>query len=411
MGEMRMTVLHDAAAQGTWREGESEQVLRELVRYLEPKPLLRRFAELVAQVVPFELLEFRHPGPGIACAVYQGENIQAGAAVSRHPIASGTLRFVRSEPYGESDRRQLAAFTELLQLPLHNAIRYFRACSRGEHPLTLGEHDLDDMLSLESFINGGALSEALQDEQLTLHYQPKVDMKSGMVVGLEALIRWQHATLGLLSPELFIPIAERSGVIRPLSRWVLQEVVRQSAIWREEGLLTPIAVNLSGMDLEDRELPAYLDGLLSRWEVPANLLELEITETAAIANHEVGVEILRRLSALGVSVAIDDFGIGYSSLQRLRLLPVNTIKIDKSFVIDADGGGEGMVFVDTITRLGHRLGLKVVAEGVECRESWDRLVRAGCDVGQGYHISRPLPGEAMTCWLRNGAQYGMAGNC
>lgn len=409
MGEMSMTVLHDTPAQGTWREGESERVLRELVRYLEPQPLLRRFAELVARVVPFELLEFCHPGPGIGCRVPQGGSLGEAEAVSRHPIASGTLRFVRREPYGESERRQLAAFTELLQLPLHNAIRYFKACRSGEPPLTAGEPLLGGVLPLESMINGGALSEALQDEQFTLHYQPKVEMKSGMVVGLEALLRWHHSTLGLLSPEQFIPIAERSGVIRPLSRWVLQEVVHQCALWREEGLLIPIAVNLSGLDLEDRELPAYLDTLLSGWQVPARFIELEITETAAIADHEVGAEVLRALSALGVSLAIDDFGIGYSSLQRLRLLPVNTIKIDKSFVIDADGGGQGMVFVDTITRLGHRLGLKVVAEGVECRESWDRLVRAGCDVGQGYHISRPLPGEAMTRWLRNGAQCGMAG--
>lgn len=409
MGDIGMTLLHDSAAQGTWREGESEQVLRELVRYLEPKPLLRRFAELVGRSVPFELLEFCHPGPGIACSVPRGARTTGTSAVSRHPIASGTLRFVRSEPYRDSERRLLAAFTELLQLPLHNAIRYYRACSQGEDILTTKNLLLGEPLPLEEVLSAEALNEALRDEQLTLHYQPKVEMKSDKVVGLEALVRWYHPTLGLLSPEQFIPIAERYGVIRDISRWVLQEVIRQCVFWREEGLLLPIAVNLSALDLEDRALPDYLEGLLTYWQVPARYIELEITETAAIADHEVGREVLGKMAALGVSVAIDDFGIGYSSLQRLKLLPINIIKIDKSFVNDAEGGSQGMVFVDTITRLGHRLGLKVVAEGVECRESWDRLARAGCDMGQGYHISRPLCGDAMTRWLRNGAQCEMVG--
>lgn len=257
----------------------------------------------------------------------------------------------------------------------------------------------------KGLICGKALVQALEEEQLSLYYQPKVEMKSGRVVGLEALLRWQHSAFGLLTPELFIPIAEQHGVIRAITRWVLETVIRQCASWRQEGLLIPIAVNLSGLDLEDRDLPDYLIGLLETWQVPSPFIELEITETAAIADLESSIEVLGRLSRLGLGVAIDDFGIGYSSLQRLKQLPVTTIKIDKSFVTHAGSDEHDMVFIDTITRLGHRLGLKVVAEGIECGESWARLAAAGCDMGQGYHISRPLTSEAISSWLRSGAQH------
>lgn len=258
---------------------------------------------------------------------------------------------------------------------------------------------------VERLISGETLSRALEDEQLSLYYQPKADMKSGEVVGLEALLRWHHTTHGMLTPELFIPVAERQGMIRTITRWVLETVIRQCAGWRAEGLLIPIAVNLSGLDLEDRTLPDYVAALLETWQVPSPFIELEITETAAIADLECGLEVLGRLSRLGLGVAIDDFGIGYSSLQRLKQLPVNTIKIDKSFVTRSCSDEHDMVFIDSITRLGHRLGLKVVAEGIECGESWSRLAAAGCDMGQGYHISRPLSGDAISGWLRNGALH------
>lgn len=258
---------------------------------------------------------------------------------------------------------------------------------------------------VERLISGETLSQALEDGQLSLYYQPKVDMQSGQAVGLEALLRWHHTTHGMLTPEYFIPVAEQQGVIRAITRWVLETVIRQCASWRREGLLMPIAVNLSGLDLDDRALPSYVAGLLETWQVPSTFIELEITETAAIADLECSIEVLGRLSRLGLGVAIDDFGIGYSSLQRLKQLPVNTIKIDKSFVTQSCCDEHDMVFIDSITRLGHRLGLKVVAEGIECSESWARLAAVGCDMGQGYHISRPLSGEAITGWLRSGAQH------
>lgn len=258
----------------------------------------------------------------------------------------------------------------------------------------------------ERGISGLALMQALEEEQFSLCYQPKVEMKSGKVVGLEALLRWRHPSRGILSPELFIPVAEQHGVIRAVTRWVLETVIRQCAGWRRQEIFIPVAVNLSGMDLEDRSLPDYVAGLLETWEVPSSFLELEITETAAITDPHCSRAVLECFSRLGLSVAIDDFGIGYSSLQRLKQLPVSTIKIDKSFVTQAACDEHNMVFIDTITDLGHRLGLTVVAEGIECRESWTRLAAAGCDMAQGYHISRPLCGKAVNDWLRSGAQHG-----
>jgi len=265
-------------------------------------------------------------------------------------------------------------------------------------------------LDLEELIANGELDSAIERGQLSLHYQPKVEMKSGRVVGLEALLRWCHHHHGMISPEHFIPVAERHGRIHTVTRWVLEAVICQCASWRSDGLLVPVAVNLSGLDLAERELPGYVAALLERWEVPPLFIELEITETAAISDHQRCREVLRQLSQLGIAVAIDDFGCGYSSLQRLKQLPFNTIKIDKSFVMDAVHDNQEMVFVDTITQLGHRLGMKVVAEGVESGDSWARLAAAGCDMGQGYHISRPLPGEMMSQWLRSGAQHGLVGS-
>lgn len=254
---------------------------------------------------------------------------------------------------------------------------------------------------LEELIANGGLERAIREGQLTLHYQPKVEMRSGRTVGLEALLRWHHHIHGMISPEHFIPVAERHGRIHTVTRWVLEAVIRQCASWHTEGVLVPVAVNLSGLDLAERELPDYIEALLKHWNVPSLFIELEITETAAIGDHRICGEVLSQLSRLGITVAIDDFGTGYSSLQRLKQLPFTTIKIDKSFISDTARGSQEMVFVDTITQLGHRLGMKVVAEGVECGESWALLAAAGCDMGQGYHISRPLPGEMMSRWLRN----------
>lgn len=398
-------VSHGVAAQGEWLREQPGEIRRDLLRHREPQSLLRHFAELVRQTVSFDSLEFEHSQPALAYNVPAGSAPYAGGFVFTHPVAHGTLRFLRSHPYDEVERQLLETFSGLLQGPLRNAIRRYFGHHRSEDSLPSMASSALTSLPLEQLIIDGELDSAIRDDRLTIHYQPKVEMKNGRVVGLEALLRWDHHEHGLISPEHFIPLAERHGRIRAITRWVLSTVIRQCADWQKEGLLVPIAVNISGLDLVDSELPGYVAEQLRRWSVPSLFIELEITETAAIADHRVSREVLSRLAELGIAVAIDDFGTGYSSLLRLKQFPFNTIKIDKSFVMDAGRLSNEMVFVDTITQLGHRLGMKVVAEGVECSESWQRLLAAGCDVGQGYHISRPLPGEVMTGWLRDGAQH------
>ncbi|MEN8171126.1 MAG: EAL domain-containing protein [Pseudomonadota bacterium] len=396
-----------------------DDVLLRFHSQLEVVPLLEEFGEWAGVAVDFSAMHYRHPTLGLFEALKRPGPGQDNECTT-HPLAElGDLYFLRDTPFSVDEKQVLAQCVATLRLPLHNAVLYHtavRQCDGLTQSLrvvsekscsSLGLLDTDAQhLALEELISDSGLHHALSSEALTVFYQPKVDLKSGEVRGLEALLRWHHADRGLLSPELFIPLAERNGLIPIITRWVLNTVLRQCGHWQQQGLLVPIAVNLSGLDLEDAALPDYLAQLLEAWEIPAEFLELEITETAAFSDQQRSAAILQRLSELGVAVAIDDFGIGYSSLQRLKQLPVNTIKIDKSFVMEEGRGEHDMLFVDSITRLGHQLGMKVVAEGVDSPESWQRLLASGCDMAQGFHISHPLSGKAVTGWLRGRVHKG-----
>src|SRR5205823_2305998 len=192
---------------------------------------------------------------------------------------------------------------------------------------------------------------------LTLHYQPKVECRTGAIAGVEALVRWQHPQQGLIPPDRFIPLAEQTGLIRPLTRWVLNSAVRQTRAWHDEGLMLSVAVNLSAHDLQDAELPARVDELLSYWGVAAEWLKLELTESALMADPTQALEVLTGLCELGVRIAIDDFGTGYSSLGYLKRLPAHEIKIDRSFVADMASQDRDHVIVRSTIDLGHNLGL------------------------------------------------------
>ena len=246
----------------------------------------------------------------------------------------------------------------------------------------------------------GALRRAIDEDELVLHYQPKVDLRTGRVVGAEALVRWQHPTLGLLYPDRFISLAESCGLIAPLTYRVLDAALRQQKAWRMAGLDVAVAVNLSVRSLQDDELVDRVARMLNEQRVPAHKLDLEITESVIMSEPERVALILQRLDAMGLGLSIDDFGTGYSSLAYLQKLPVDEIKIDKSFVIDMAQGEGDAVIVRSIIDLGHNLGLRVVAEGVESEALWQRLADLGCDVAQGYHLSRPLAPEAFFEWAR-----------
>jgi diguanylate cyclase (GGDEF)-like protein len=243
------------------------------------------------------------------------------------------------------------------------------------------------------------LRQAIVDNQLVLHYQPKIDMQTGHVSGVEALVRWRHPTQGLLFPDTFIPVAEQIGVIEGLTRWVMNAALEQFSCWQSKGRDLSVSVNLSALSLHNHEIGDTVEKLLETWQVPASRLILEITESAIISHLARASETLGRLHALGVRIAIDDFGTGYTSLAYLRKLPVNELKIDKSFVMNMLRANDDAVIVRTIVELAHNLGLQVVAEGVEDAETWQALRQLGCNVAQGYHMSRPIDARALECWL------------
>lgn len=247
------------------------------------------------------------------------------------------------------------------------------------------------------------LREAIQVGQLSLYYQPQIDHRSQRVSGLEALVRWNHPSRGLLAPDQFIPLAEDAGLIAPLTHWVLKIALAQLVALQKNGYALTMAVNLSARNLHDMELPASIAALLAEIGVAPQDLTLEITESAVMANPSSGLAILTQLDRMGVTLAIDDFGTGYSSLAYLKGLPVDELKIDRSFVIDMVENENDAVIVRSTIDLAHNLGLKVIAEGVETRDAWHSLSMLGCDCSQGYFMGKPMPAEKLEAWLRESA--------
>jgi diguanylate cyclase (GGDEF)-like protein/PAS domain S-box-containing protein len=246
----------------------------------------------------------------------------------------------------------------------------------------------------------GELRRAIERNELVLHYQPKATLDNASVSSVEALLRWQHPTRGLIFPDAFIPIAQETSLIGPLTLHVVELALRQGRTWRDAGMDLTISVNLSTRNLLDRELPRRLEELLENAEMPASALELEVTESSMLANPKRAKLVLGELSALGIRLSIDDFGTGYSSLCYLRELPIDEIKIDRSFVMRMSEQQDDVAIVRSTIDLGRNLGLEVVAEGVETREIWDKLRELGCPIAQGYYLSRPVPAGVLTEWLR-----------
>ena len=256
----------------------------------------------------------------------------------------------------------------------------------------------------------GDLRRALERDELVLHYQPKVRLSNGDVVGVEALVRWQHPERGLVFPDDFIPMAEHSALIGPLTQHVLDTALAQARAWIDSGRPLPIAVNLSVRNLLDQHLADQVAQLLVTHGVPAELLELEVTKSAIMTEPVRARQMLEQLSALGVRISIDDFGAGYTSLSQLTTLPVSELKIDRSFVMTMITNPGNAMIVQSIIDLGHNLGLTLVAEGVETEQALTALAGLRCDVAQGYHLCRPLPVPAFDFWCaeRTGTVPGSA---
>ena len=264
------------------------------------------------------------------------------------------------------------------------------------HTVYEPEHDQNspDRLALV-----GELRRAIEEDELVLHYQPKMDLRTGRVMGAEALVRWHHPERGLVPPSEFISIAEETGLIRPMSLWVLDAALRQCHSWEQDGHALSVAVNLSMRNLHDEDLPDLVADRLTASGVRPDALVIEITEGTLMADPERALQIIRRLNSLGVRIAIDDFGTGYSSLSYLNRLPVSELKIDQSFVRQMASAANEATIVRSTIGLAHDLGLVVVAEGIEDRPTWNLLAQLGCDLAQGYYISRPQPAADLTRWL------------
>ncbi|HEY3299951.1 MAG TPA: EAL domain-containing protein [Methylophilaceae bacterium] len=245
------------------------------------------------------------------------------------------------------------------------------------------------------------LRRAIDENNLALFLQPKVNCVTGEVCGVEALLRWNHLERGLINPIEFIPLAEQIGLIKPLTQWVLVSTIELLNTWQSAGTMLPIAINLSARNLHENDLVERVHLLMKTWSIRPNSLEIEVTESSVMEDAKLALEVLHLFRDEGIPLAIDDFGTGYSSLAYLQRLPVQFIKIDKSFVSEMLANNESLMIVRSTIDLAHDLGKEVIAEGVETKEHWDKLHELGCDIAQGYFIAKPMPAAEFLTWLKN----------
>jgi EAL domain-containing protein (putative c-di-GMP-specific phosphodiesterase class I) len=246
----------------------------------------------------------------------------------------------------------------------------------------------------------GELRHAIEHEEMVLYYQPKISLVTGRITGIESLIRWKHERHGFMYPDDFIPLLERTGLIRPLTYWTLKAAIEQCARLNETGLDLRMAVNLSARMIPDLQLPEQVVSLLHSSGVRPDQIILEVIESAIMAYPERTLDNIIRLDSTGVLLSVDDFGTGYSSLSHLQKLPVDELKIDKSFVQDMDTNANDLTIVRSMIELAHNLGLKVTAEGVETQEIWDMLKSHGCDLAQGYLMGKAMPADELIRWAK-----------
>lgn len=318
------------------------------------------------------------------------------------------LLFILEKPFNIQDQSvDLSASIGIASYPEH-AVTVGDLLGRAEIAMyhAKGQHDgavvFDQKYDVTSKSNLSLASElkaAVESNHFNLYVQPKVDLATGKVVSVEALIRWIHPEKGFIFPDQFIPYAEQTGHIRKISMWMLAESARFVEEWQKSDINVPIAVNLSARDLIDHDLADKISRILEAAKLGHHAITLEITESSIMDDPQRAQATLNKLSDMGIKLAIDDFGTGYSSLAYLKTLPISELKIDKSFVLKMDQDSNDSKIVRSTIDLGHNLGLKVVAEGIENKIVWDLLEEMGCDFGQGYFMSKPMPAKDFSKWL------------
>lgn len=252
-----------------------------------------------------------------------------------------------------------------------------------------------DMGSPNKLILMSELKKAIDSEQILIFFQPKVDLATGMIKGCESLIRWEHPTFGMMSADKFIPIAEKTGLIKPLSLCVMKKVIHHASEWHKKGLNLEVSLNLSAMDIIDVDLPPILEAMLTSQQLPPSKLKLELIESASLTDHSRALEVINKLADLGIKISVDDFGTGFAPFVYLTNLPIHEIKIDKSFIMNMDEDKKKRSVVHAMITLANALNLTVVAEGVEKSSHVKALAELGCHLGQGYYFSEAIPPEAF----------------
>lgn len=250
-----------------------------------------------------------------------------------------------------------------------------------------------------AMVEGADIAQALSAGQITMHYQPVVNIATRKVFGTEALMRWQHPSRGLLFPGDFLERALQDGMLQPLTNFALNHAITSAAAWRAAGTPLNVAINLTASCLLDLTLPDQIGAMCQRANLPPDQLLLEVTETEAMRDTKRTMDVLLRMRLRGIGLGIDDFGTGFSSLRELQRMPFSEMKIDKSFVMDMANNRDCRIIVNAIIDLGHNLGLKIVAEGVEDQRAWNMLSEKGCDLAQGYHMAKAMPNDAVAAWV------------
>jgi diguanylate cyclase (GGDEF)-like protein len=256
-----------------------------------------------------------------------------------------------------------------------------------------------DYYRLEHLTLASELRRAIDADELVVHYQPKIDIASQRIIGVEALIRWQHPQRGMIPPDMFIPMAEETGIIHPFTAWLINEVCRQLRSWQDQGIDLTAAINLAPRNLLEADLPEQLQQAFARWRIRPDQMMMEITERGLISEQQRAMQNLHALHDLGIAISIDDFGTGYSSLAYLKDLPVDELKIDKSFIDSMQSDARSLTIVQMVIQMGHYLGFEVIAEGVESASEWQRLELLSCDRAQGFYMGRPMPSQQLEQWL------------
>lgn len=331
-------------------------------------------------------------------AIIVAERMHAALAepfiIDGHQLNSGISIGVVMHPYhGENQHELMQRADVAMYHAKQNQMGY------AFYETEIDKHNVLE-LTLET-----ELKHAINNDSLKLFYQPKIIVDSGEVYGAEALLRWIHPERGFIPPDAFIPMAEQTGLIHPLTKWVLKTAVRQAKQWHERGMMLNVAINLSAQSLRDPGLIETIESTLREVDMAPHYLTLELTETAVMSDPRRALDILTELDQKGVMLSIDDFGTGYSSLAYLKQLPMDELKIDRSFVMEMDKDKNDAVIVHSTIDLAHNMGLKVVAEGVETDQAWHTLKALGCDMGQGYFMCKPVDADTFMEWLDSSAWH------